>query len=153
MQCIELYKLRWYIEEIFRLLKSDGMDIEQAQLETGLALKKLTLMGLIGAWHIMTLKLALDSKEEEASEEILFTEQQIELLQILFRQVEGNTQKQKNPCKPGTLSWAAWIIAQLAGWSGYSSHGKAGYITLKRGYQDFRSKYQAFELIKDVYKE
>jgi hypothetical protein len=140
------------MEEIFRLLKSGGMDMEPAQPETGLALKKLTLMELIGAWHIMTLKLAPDCKEEEASVEILFTEQQIALVEILLRRIAGNTQKQKNPCKPETLSPAVWIIARLA-WSGYSSHGKAGYITLKRGYQDFRSKYQAFKLIKDVYKE
>ncbi len=153
MQCVEWYKLRWYIEEIFRLLKSEGMNIEHAQLESGATLKKLTLMGLIGAWHIMTLKLAHDRKEEGVSARILFTHMQIELLDILLRKVEGNTQKQKNPYVQYSLAWAAWIIARLAGWSGYGSHGKAGYITFKRGYQKYIDQYQAFELFKDVYKE
>lgn len=153
MQCIEWYKMRWYIEEIFRLLKSEGMEIERAQLESGAALKRLALMGLIAAWHIMTLKLAHDRKEEEASARVLFTDMQIELLEILLKKVEGKTQKQKNPYVLYSLAWAAWIIARLAGWSGYGSHGKAGYITFKRGYQKYINQYQAFELFKDVYKE
>ena len=153
LQLVEWYKLRWYIEEIFRLLKSDGLNIEQAQLASGSALKKLALIGLIAAWHIMSLKLALDRQEEKTPATMLFTPLQVELLLLLTRKVEGNTCKQKNPFKQNSLPWAAWIIARLAGWSGYSSHGKAGYITLKRGYQDFQAKYQVFELIKDVYKE
>lgn len=153
LQCVEWYKLRWYIEEIFRLLKSEGMNIEQAQLASGSSLKKLTLIGLIAAWHIMTLKLALDRQEEDTPAAILFTPPQVELLMLLARKVEGNTSKQKSPFKQNSLPWAAWIIARLAGWSGYDCHGKAGYTTLKRGYQDFRAKYQVFELVKDVYKE
>lgn len=153
MQCIEWYKARWYIEEIFRLLKSEGMEIEQAQLESGIALKKLTLIGLVGAWHIMTLKQCLDNQDENQPAAILFTDLQIQLLNILLKVVEGKTQKQKNPYKQNSIAWAAWIIARLAGWSGYASHGRAGYITIKRGYKDFMSKHEFFEAIRDVYKE
>ncbi len=153
IQCIEWYKLRWYIEEVFRLLKSEGMEIEQTQLESGAALRKLTLMGLIGSWHIMTLKLALDHKEEKEPATILFTYLQIKLLNILLKKVEWKTEKQRNPYRQDSLAWAAWILGRLAGWSGYDSHGKAGYITIKRGYKDFMSKYEAFEIFRDVYKE
>lgn len=153
IQCVAWYKMRWFIEEIFRLLRSEGMDIESAQLETGAALKKLALIGLVAALHIMMLKIALDRKDEKNTSSMFFTESQIELLQILLKKVEGKTQKQKNPYQLQSLAWAAWIIARLAGWSGYSSHGNAGYITIKKGYHDFISKYQVFELIKDVYKE
>jgi len=77
MQCVEWYKLRWYIEEIFWLLKSEGMDIEASQFEAGAALKKLVLLGLIAAWHIMALKLAYDNKVEQLTASIFFTANQI----------------------------------------------------------------------------
>lgn len=153
LQCIEWYKMRWYIEEIFRLLKSQGMDIEGAQLESGDALKKLVLVGLVAAWHIMALKLAYDRKDDKNPAAIIFTEDQLKLLDILSPSLEGKTEKQKNPYKHLTFAWAAWIIARLGGWNGYASQAKPGYITFKDGYRDFMSKYEVFILMKNVYRE
>lgn len=54
LQCIEWYKLRWFIEEIFRLLKSEGLNVEGAQLESGEALKKTCINGTYSslAYHV-----------------------------------------------------------------------------------------------------
>lgn len=153
LQCVEWYKQRWYIEEIFRLVKSEGMDVESAQLESGEALKKLLLMALIAAWHIMALKLAYDTQDDKNPAAILFTQNQLMLLGILLPSLEGKTEKQKNPYEKGSFVWAAWIVARLGGWSGYQSQSGPGYITFKQGYRDFMSKYEAFEIFKDVYSE
>lgn len=79
-------------------------------------------------------------------------------LELLNEEVQGKTLKQKNPYTKNTLAWAAWIIARLSGWSGYGSHGAAGYISLKRGLDIFNTKYDGFIIArkfleKNVYKE
>jgi len=58
MQCVQWYRARWYIEELFRVLRNYGLDIESSQLETGLALKKLMLFCLQASLQIMVIKIA-----------------------------------------------------------------------------------------------
>jgi len=154
-QCIEWYKNRWLIEELFRVIKTKGFCIESTQLGSGFAIKKLLAMTLEVAMEIMQLKLALKA-ESPIGINRMFTEKQILLLTILLKKVEGVTAKQKNPYKKQTLSWAAWIIARLGSWSGYKSHGPPGYITIKNGYDTFNTQFEVFELVyemKDVYKD
>jgi hypothetical protein len=157
MQCVQWYRARWFIEELFRVLKSDGLDIESSQLETGLALKKLMLFCLQAALQIMVIKIAYDQKREDCSAQIVFTDKQILFLKILQPTLEGKTEKQKNPFLKNSLAWAAWIIAKLGKWGGYTSQGPPGYITMKNGLDIFYIKSDAFllvyEAMKDVYKE
>jgi len=157
MQCVAWYQARWYIEELFRILKSDGLDIESSQLETGLALKRLMLFCLQAALQIMIIKIAYDQKREDCSAQISFTDKQIQFLKILQPTLEGKTEKQKNPFIDKSLAWASWIIAKLGKWGGYSSQGPPGYITMKNGLDIFYIKVDAFllacEAMRDVYKE
>jgi IS4 transposase len=157
MQCVQWYRARWFIEELFRVLKSDGLDIESSQLETGLALKKLMLFCLQAALQIMIIKIAYDQKREDCSAKVVFTDKQIVFLKILQPTLEGKTEKQKNPFLKNSLAWASWIIAKLGKWGGYTSQGPPGYITMKNGLDIFYIKADAFllacEAMKDVYKE
>jgi len=157
MQCVQWYRARWYIEELFRILKTDGLNIESSQLETGLALKKLMLFCLQAALQIMIIKIAYDQKREDCSALIAFTDKQIQFLKILQPTLEGKTDKQKNPFFDSSLAWAAWIIAKLGKWGGYTSQGPPGYITMKNGLDIFYIKSDAFLLacdaMRDVYKE
>ena len=157
MRYIDWYKQRWYIEELFRVLKKQGLDIESAQLSTGASMKKLTVIALQVALVTMLLKLSMQC-EEKYSTDIVFNTDQKKFLHLLNEEVQGKTLKQKNPYTKNTLAWAAWIIARLSGWSGYGSHGTAGYISLKRGLDIFNKKFDGFVLArkffeKDVYKE
>ena len=59
-QIVDWYRLRWIIEQLFRLMKSDGLRLEDSQLETADALMKLTAIAARAACVILQLVQARD---------------------------------------------------------------------------------------------
>jgi hypothetical protein len=157
LKCVEWYGLRWFIEELFRVLKSKGLAIEESQLETGGGLKKLAVIALQVALTTMTLKLSL-SNSHKINANIIFSKEQLHFLSIYMEKLEGKTEKLKNPYESGSLKWATWAMGRLGGWSGYQSQGPPGYISIKNGSDRFYDKADGFQMaleylkIKDVYK-
>lgn len=153
LKCVEWYRKRWYIEELFRVLKTKGFRIESSQLSSGAGLKKLLALTLEAAIRVMALKLSLTQDMEKAAS-AMFSQSQIALLHLLTKKYEGKTQKLKNPYPPDSLVWCAWTIARTAGWSGYISQGPPGYITIKEGYDRFIAQHEGFMIFqKNVYKD
>jgi hypothetical protein len=70
------------------------------------------------------------------------------VLENLQPELEGRTDKQKNPHQKGKLAWAAWIITRLGGWKGYASQVKPGPVTMLRGLQSFAATAQGWKLAK-----
>lgn len=143
------YCLRWNIEQLFRTLKKQGLQIESSQLETGESLSKLAIIALRAATQTMQLTLARDNKVNRPVSDV-FTEEEIEVLSALQKKLEGKTVKQKNPHAFGKLSWAAWIIARLGGWKGYASEKPPGPITMIRGQIEFSSICHGWFLARNV---
>lgn len=143
------YCLRWNIEQLFRTLKKQGLQIESSQLETGESLTKLAIIALRAATQTMQLTLARDDKVNRPASDT-FAEEEIEVLNALQKKLEGKTVKQKNPYTVGKLSWAAWIIARLGGWKGYASERPPGPITMIRGQIEFSSICHGWFLAKNV---
>jgi hypothetical protein len=157
LKCIEWYSQRWFIEELFRVLKSKGLAIEESQLETGGGLKKLAVMALQVALTTMILKLSL-TNSHRINANIIFSTGQLHFLSIYMEKLEGKTEKLKNPYEAGSLQWATWAMGRLGGWSGYQSQGPPGYISIKDGTDRFHDKADGFQMAleylkrKDVYK-
>jgi len=147
IECVNWYKKRWFIEELFRVIKTKGFQIESSQLSSGVKLKKMLAITLEAALHVMKLKLSLTQDGCLAS--TVFSEEEQDFIEVLQTKVEGETLKQKNPYPKKSLAWAAWTIARIAGWTGYSSHGPPGYITIKEGYDRFHLQLEGYKLFKN----
>lgn len=153
------YRQRWHLEQVFRLLKRDGLDLEASELESGEGLKRLGVLTLGAALDVLRLLLAERGATGEAdrSDQPLgqvFAADQQACLAELTAELEGQTVKQQNPHPPDTLAWAAWIIARLGGWKGYHSQHRAGPATYHRGLERFHTIYEGWQLAhrQDVYK-
>jgi Transposase DDE domain len=131
---VAFYQRRWLIEEYFKTLKSGGLDIEDAHIGKPETMTKLAAAASVAAVTIMKLKQARDGLTQEGMETV-FEATDEPLFEALTQDLEGNTQKQKNPHAKGSLAWAQWVIARLGGWDGY--YGKPGPKTYTRGLNAF----------------
>jgi hypothetical protein len=129
------YKKRWTIEQLFRLLKLQGLKLEDSRLETADRLLKLAAIATKAAAITLQLVQARDGQNIEPAS-IAFDDTQIQALIALDATYCGRTKLQSNPYPTRSLPWAAWIIARLGGWDGYP-RTKPGPITFKHGLEYF----------------
>ncbi len=139
------YKQRWLIEQLFRSMKSQGLGIEDSQLEAAEGLIKLVAIAAKAACTVMQLVQAR-SGGEELPAEFVFSPQEIDVLTAINKKLQGRTALQKNPHRTNTLAWAAWAIAKLGGWTGYASHRPPGPITFHLGLARFQNFNAGWEL-------
>jgi len=150
-QAIEWYSCRWFVEEVFKVLKKECFDIESSELESGWAVRKLTIMMLDTIIKLFQMLVSYNMAEGEVPDtETMFDEKEIECLERINRQVQGNTKKLSNPFDKTKLPWAFWILARIGGWKGYGSQRKPGAATLIHGLSKFYVLYQGFAMEKDV---
>jgi hypothetical protein len=153
MQIIEWYKQRWYIEQIHRLLKTDGFRIERSQLEQGWAIRKLTLLAMMATLRILQMMLAYEDDSEEQSINEVFDREEQKCLDMLNKKLQGKTNKTKNTSSHTSLRWAVWVIARLGGWKGYKSQRKPGPIVLQKGLAKFYQVFEGWNLYQKFQKE
>lgn len=103
---VNWYKKRWTIEQLFRILKLQGLQLEDSRIETADRLLKLTAMAAKAAAIILQLVQARDGESAEPASND-FNEDQITVLAAVGRKYEGSTKLQSNPHPPKTLAWAA----------------------------------------------
>ena len=136
---VDLYRMRWTIEEFFRLLKTAGFDIENADIGDPQVMIKLVAAATVAAVTVMQLVKARDGTTDRQLADAFEPADQ-PILEAVSARLEGDTARQKNPHPKGSLAFAAWVIARLGGWTGY--YGKPGPKVMRRGLEDFqRIKY------------
>jgi hypothetical protein len=147
-QIVNWYKKRWVIEQLFRLVKTQGLQLEDSRIETADRLLKLTAVAAKAATIILQLVQARDGQSAEPASNA-FNQDQIKLLAALGANYAGKTKLQRNPHPPQSLSWASWIIARLGGWDGYP-RTKPGPITMRNGLEYFLGIAQAYQTLKNL---
>ena len=106
---------------------------------------KLTAIAARAICTVMKRVHARDGKSAQPAL-ITFTPPEIEALKALVPELEGATAAQKNPHPRGSLAWAAWVIAKLAGWDVYKSSKPPGPTTFANGLHECRDIAQGWSL-------
>ena len=133
-QIVGWYQLRWVIEQLFRVMKSQGLQLEDSQLASAERLVKLAAAATKAACVDIQLTQSRDGTDQMPASN-LFSEPEIQTLVVLGPTLEGTTGRQQNPHPMRSLAWAAWIIARLGGWNCY--YKPPGPITFRRGMEQF----------------
>jgi transposase-like protein/DDE family transposase len=151
LMIIEWYSWRWMIEEVFRILKREGFNIEASELGCGRSVKKLCLLTLDGIIKIFQMRISWEiDEEDQIPASICFEQTEVECLEKQCKKLEGKTEKLKNPYPKNSLRHITWIIARLGGWKGYASERKPGITTLWIGLEKFYNVFNGWMLAKDV---
>jgi hypothetical protein len=130
-QVLDAYALRWRIEEVHRTWKKGGCHVEATQLHSEAAVKKwATLLFTVAARTERLKMLARSSPDEPASREL--SDYELRALLLLKRR-----QKKRTEVVPDTtpsIGQAVRWIADLGGYTGKSSGGPPGSVTIGRGF-------------------
>ena len=130
------YRLRWIIEQLFRVTKSQGLGLEESQMATADRLMKLAAVAIKAACIDLQLVQERDGTYGLPAS-IAFSEPEIDTIEALSPTLEGKTDRQKNPHPVRSLARASWVMARLGGWNCY--YKPPGPITMRRGMEQFQS--------------
>ncbi|HYS89153.1 MAG TPA: IS4 family transposase [Bradyrhizobium sp.] len=141
------YRQRWTIEQVFRVMKTKGFDIEAVRVAEDGPFENLTTATLIAAIQVLQMVRERDGVANRPLQDALDLEDQ-PALEAICQTLEGKTDKQKNPHPKGSLAYASWVCARLGGWTGY--YGKPGPIVMMQGLQSLKAMLYGWRLRRDV---
>ena len=132
---VDGYAMRWRIEEFHRTWKTGACDVERTQLRSRNAVIRWAMTLGVAAVRIERLKrLAREQPGEPASIELSAVE--IEVL-VALRKIHKR-RREPDPDAMPTIGQATLWIAELGGYTGQSSGGLPGSITIGRGFERLR---------------
>jgi Transposase DDE domain len=142
-QITRFYRERWTIEQLFRVMKTKGFDIEAVRMSEEAPFENLTAATLIAAIQVLQMVRERDGVANRPLEDVFDPEDQ-PALEAACATLEGKTERQKNPHAKGTLAYAAWVCARLGGWTGY--YGKPGPVVTLQGFRQFKAILNGWKL-------
>jgi Transposase DDE domain len=146
-QITGFYRQRWTIEQLFRVMKTKGFNIEAVRVAEGGPFENLTTATLIAAIQVLQLVRERDGAARRPIEDAIDPEHR-KALEAVCQTLEGRTARQKNPHPKGSLAYASWVCARLGGWTGY--YGKPGPIVIMQGLQSLKAMLEGWRLHTDV---
>ena len=129
------YAMRWRIEEFHRTWKSGACNVERTQLRSRDAVIRWATMLAVVAARIERIKrLGREQPDRPASDELSAVE--IEVLVVLKREIKKRAEVILDTV-PSMAQASLWL-AELGGYTGKSSGGPPGSITIGRGLERLR---------------
>lgn len=141
LHVVKAYTMRWRIEDFHRAWKSGHCDIESSQLRSVDALQR---------WGAITAAVAARAEQlklRSRSEPDVLAETELSRLEIDAAIILSETKKHRRG-DPLTLHQAVALIAQLGGYTGKSSGGPPGTITISRGLEYLSGVAKALAVLK-----
>lgn len=133
---INYYKLRWQIENYFKVLKDGCCHVEHASLRTFKKLERYTMCFSIIAWRLFWLKF-INHIDPGLPAKSILTDLEIEVLKVRH--------KDKIDKRKLTAGEAIKLIAMMGGYNNRKGDGPPGNITLWRGFLIIRDRAQYHE--------
>jgi hypothetical protein len=146
-QITSFYRDRWVIEQVFRVMKTQGFDIEAVRIEAAKPFENLAAATLIAAIQVQQMVHDRDGEAKRPMTDVFDPADQ-PALEAVCATLQGKTERQKNPHTPGSLAYATWVCARLGGWTGY--YGKPGPVVLLRGHLRLKTILEGWRIAKDV---
>ena len=143
-EVVRMYRLRWRIEQVFRAAKTDGLRLEDTQVQKAQCLFKLAAIAILAATRILQLVDARDGSTRPATD--VLDAALLDTAAAIGRSKQGATPRQQNPHTHGSLAWLAWIIARLGGWNCY--YKPPGPKTMRIGWDQFAAMAAGFAVAK-----
>jgi hypothetical protein len=141
-EIVRFYRLRWRVEQVFRGMKSDGLCLQDTQVQDVHRLFNLSAIALIGAARTIQLVDARDGSRRPATD--VADQEFIAAAQVIGPTLEGKTARQKNSHAPGSLAWLSWIVARLGGWNCY--YKPPGPKTMRTGWSKLAAMVAGYAL-------
>ena len=138
-EAVGWYQRRWVIEQLHRVMKTQGLRLEDSQVATAERLEKLAAAAVKAACIDIQLTQERDGKHRLPGTTV-FTDAEMETIEALVPTLEGKTDRQKNPHPAASLARASWVIARLGGWNCY--YRPPGPIIFRRGMERFYDTHQ-----------
>lgn len=135
LKIIDYYRLRWQIENYFKVLKGGCCHVEHACLRSFEKLDKYTMCFSIIAWRMFWMKFMYHTDPQMPAKSII-TDLEIEVLKIRNPEIDENKL---------TLGKALKLIAMFGGYNNRKGDGPTGNITLWRGFIIIRDRAQYHE--------
>ena len=148
LQVVALYARRFAsIEQLFRLLKKKGFNVEATQQRTTSTIIKTVAMAVKASALALRLVQVRDQSEGHPIEDF-FDPRQIEVLELANLRYQGKTNVQQNPFPAQQAAWAAWIIARMGGWKPENKQRPPGPISMQRGLERFNDFFIGVAMVK-----
>lgn len=140
---VQAYLYRWLIERFHYILKS-GLKLEESQLHTFEALKRLTAIASIVAWRLLETLYHARCTPDVPCTTVLADDE----WQVLFMLHHKTS---KLPAAPPSLQQAVRWIAQMGGFLARKGDGEPGVKVLWRGWTKLAIQVETFHAFRQIY--